>query len=218
MISIRGKGFPFKRASKTWEEGGWLACPRSSQEVATPFGGMCMWCLQNFQTFFPLIYTTEFTQSPILQGSAKSWSPGLTNFVTADAYHFCLALPAAFTQPEDHILAEPCIRTGGSPPLPYKRHLWTVPCADRRERETASPSDVNVRYFARSAKNLRANKLDPQVEKGKPHNSLGFPCCMIHERPRSVGVEDKELPSCFLSSILFMSLIISLRCLLSCCD
>ena len=30
------------------------------------------------------------------------------NFVTALAYHFCLALPATFTQPGDHLLAEPC--------------------------------------------------------------------------------------------------------------
>ena len=39
----------------------------------------------------------------ILQGSAKRWFPGLVNFVTAVAYHFCLALPAAFT-PGDHLL------------------------------------------------------------------------------------------------------------------
>ena len=30
--------------------------------------------------------------------------PGLENFVTALAYHFCLALPAAFTRPGDHLL------------------------------------------------------------------------------------------------------------------
>ena len=34
-----------------------------------------------------------------LQGSDKRWSPRLVNFVTALAYHFCLALPAAFVQP-----------------------------------------------------------------------------------------------------------------------
>ena len=42
------------------------------------------------------------------QGSARRRCPGLVNFVTALAYHFCLALPAAFTQPGDHLLAEPC--------------------------------------------------------------------------------------------------------------
>ena len=36
----------------------------------------------------------------------------MVKFVPAVAYHFCLALPAAFTQPGDHLLAEPCILTG----------------------------------------------------------------------------------------------------------
>ena len=31
------------------------------------------------------------------------------NFVPAVGYHFCLALPAVFTQPGDRLLAEPCI-------------------------------------------------------------------------------------------------------------
>ena len=30
------------------------------------------------------------------------------NFVPALAYHFCLSLPAGFTQPGAHLLAEPC--------------------------------------------------------------------------------------------------------------
>ena len=33
----------------------------------------------------------------------------MVNFVNALAYHFCLASPAAFTQPEDRLLAKPCI-------------------------------------------------------------------------------------------------------------
>ena len=33
------------------------------------------------------------------------------DFVPAVAYHFCLALPAVFTQPEDHLLAKPCRET-----------------------------------------------------------------------------------------------------------
>ena len=43
----------------------------------------------------------------ILQRSAKVGAPGLVNFITAVADRFSLALPAAFTQPGDHILAEP---------------------------------------------------------------------------------------------------------------
>ena len=43
-----------------------------------------------------------------VKGSTKRRLPGLANFVTAVAYHICLALTAAFTKPGDHILAEPC--------------------------------------------------------------------------------------------------------------
>ena len=45
----------------------------------------------------------------LVQGSAKRPSPSLVNFVAALAYHFCLALPAEFTHPGAHLLAEPCI-------------------------------------------------------------------------------------------------------------
>ena len=51
------------------------------------------------------------TSSTHVQGSAKRQSLGLENFVTALTYHFCLALPVEFTQPWDHLLAEPCIST-----------------------------------------------------------------------------------------------------------
>ena len=43
-----------------------------------------------------------------VQGSANRQTPGWANFVTALAYHFCLALTAAFTQPGDHLLAKRC--------------------------------------------------------------------------------------------------------------
>ena len=35
-------------------------------------------------------------------------SPGVVNSFAAVAYHFCLILPTAFTQPGDHILAKLC--------------------------------------------------------------------------------------------------------------
>ena len=38
---------------------------------------------------------------------AKRWAPGLVNFVAAVAYHFCLSLPAAFTQPGAAFKASP---------------------------------------------------------------------------------------------------------------
>ena len=43
-------------------------------------------------------------------GLAKRQSPGLMNFVTALPYHFCLALPKAFTQPGDYLLDKPCTK------------------------------------------------------------------------------------------------------------
>ena len=55
------------------------------------------------QINFCIIFDNIFFifESPILQGSAERRSPGLVTFVTALAYHFCPALPAAFTQPGD---------------------------------------------------------------------------------------------------------------------
>ena len=41
-------------------------------------------------------------------GFGQKWFPGLVNFVPAVAYHLCLALPVAFTQPLAHLLAKPC--------------------------------------------------------------------------------------------------------------
>ena len=39
---------------------------------------------------------------------AQRQVPGLVNLVPPRAYYFCLALTAAFTQPEAHLLADPC--------------------------------------------------------------------------------------------------------------
>ena len=44
----------------------------------------------------------------IIQRSAKVGAPGLLNFITVDAYHFCTSLPAAFTQPGAPTLADFC--------------------------------------------------------------------------------------------------------------
>ena len=43
-----------------------------------------------------------------IRGSAKRWSPGLVKFVSAAAYHFCLALPAEFTQPGPAVFQPNC--------------------------------------------------------------------------------------------------------------
>ena len=38
----------------------------------------------------------------------KGRAPGLVTFVHALAYHFCMALPEAFTKPGDRLFADPC--------------------------------------------------------------------------------------------------------------
>ena len=58
-----------------------------------------------------------------VQGSAKRRASGFVNFVPAVAYHSYLALPAAFTQPGAHLLAEPCTFFGCSH---YKDRLKLV--------------------------------------------------------------------------------------------
>ena len=73
----------------------------------------------NFTTFLSLAFlpsristlpqfSNPFTFVSRIQGLAKRWSLGLVNFVTALVYHLCLAMPTAFTQPRNHLLAEPC--------------------------------------------------------------------------------------------------------------
>ena len=50
-----------------------------------------------------------------IQRSGKVSAPGLVNFITAVAYHFCPSLPAAFTQPVTPTLAglcRPCLKRG----------------------------------------------------------------------------------------------------------
>ena len=48
----------------------------------------------------------------VVQGSANPQTPGLVNFVTAVAYHLCLNLPRAFSQPGARGLADLCISVG----------------------------------------------------------------------------------------------------------
>ena len=53
----------------------------------------------------------------ILQGSAKRLRPGLINFAPAVAYHCCLSLPAAFTQPGRSLFADSFSRSWGGSKL-----------------------------------------------------------------------------------------------------
>ena len=65
-------------------------------------------------SIFPVHQLTRFAISlssssdTHVQSSAIVGSPGLVNFITAVAYHFCPSLPAAFTQPGASTLADLC--------------------------------------------------------------------------------------------------------------
>ena len=56
-----------------------------------------------FELFDKVSESKSHYSTMFVQGSAKRRSPGLVNFVTALAFHSCLALPAACTQPGDHL-------------------------------------------------------------------------------------------------------------------
>ena len=43
------------------------------------------------------------------EGSSIRWAPGLVNFVPGVAYHFCLNLHAAFSQPGARFILAPFI-------------------------------------------------------------------------------------------------------------
>ena len=47
--------------------------------------------------------------STLYKAQLKRWTPGMVKFDPAVAFHFCLALPAAFTQPGAHFLTELCV-------------------------------------------------------------------------------------------------------------
>ena len=77
-------------------------------------------------------------QAVVVQGSAKRRSPGLVTFVTALAYHFCPALPAAFTQPGKRSLEIPC--TGhGQKVVPRLRE-----CCRQSQAEVVSKSSSKI--------------------------------------------------------------------------
>ena len=53
----------------------------------------------------------------------QGWTKiGLMNYVSAVAYHFCLNLPAAFTQPGFHSFGNPCTALGASRKRPSPVH------------------------------------------------------------------------------------------------
>ena len=66
--------------------------------------------MKAFHASFNIGICAEETSEAHAAGSTGlgQWrSPGLVNYVPALAYHICLALPSAFTQPGVRHLAEP---------------------------------------------------------------------------------------------------------------
>ena len=66
----------------------------------------------------------------VFTGLGKKRAPGLVNFVHAVAYHLCLALPLAITQPGARLKAELCISyvTEGAPKgFEFPRLAWKLP-------------------------------------------------------------------------------------------
>ena len=105
-----------------------------------------------------------------IQGSAKRRSPGLVHFVTALAYHCCLAWPAAFTQPGAHLLAEPCILHHPSLPFSIRTRRATpvraagTGLATRRPSAppSAAPAQEHAPPDTESAASVRSNPVVPQ--------------------------------------------------------
>ena len=70
--------------------------------------GLCQLFLLESRMLPPNKNPSLFFPSLLYRARLKGGPPGLVNFVTAVAFHFFLALPAALTQPGDHLLTEPC--------------------------------------------------------------------------------------------------------------
>ena len=107
---------------------------------------------------------TLYLDPSIVQGPAKRWSPGLVNFVPSLAYHSCLALPAAFTQPGVCLLAEPTIHHQTAIVRETQRSFLDVLVYDDKEK-----------------------KCSPKTEPSSilcPRKSIQMPC---HSPTQSVG-------------------------------
>ena len=86
--------------------------------------------------FNPIIYASDVvrkrshemcvipgTAVSALHGSPKESFPGLVNFVTAVAYHLCLNLPRAFSQPGKHSFGDPCTYATFHP---FPVDIWAI--------------------------------------------------------------------------------------------
>ena len=73
--------------------------------VLVSTGGLCQRDVSPCTNMWDCLFELNFC---IIQGSTTRRALGLVNFVPALAYHFCLNLPAALSQPGARLLVEPC--------------------------------------------------------------------------------------------------------------
>ena len=95
---------------------------------------------------FPHPFTYDIHADERGGGSAKRLWPGLVNFVAALAYHFCLALPALFTQPGNHHLAEPCNKRGYQVPGNMILTFWFQTGMRTRGRVPKNSVQTSYKY------------------------------------------------------------------------
>ena len=99
--------------------------------------------------------------SSSVQWNPKECLPGLVNFVTDVAYHFCLTLIAAFTQPGYHLLAKPCRGEGGEGGEGRERKGGQLM---RRDRHCSAGDRLNVTVGSR-CRCMRAHILHEEGRK-----------------------------------------------------
>ena len=87
--------------------------------------------MKHFLRLLPSSSTLGLKSLEHKRGSAKRWSPGMANFLTALAYHFCLAQPAAFTKPGDISKQIIALDLNRDPPKPPRscpsQHIFNSP-------------------------------------------------------------------------------------------
>ena len=82
---------------------------RDGTAVASPLPFLSSGCTRNMPNILGALF-----REVGLQGSPKECFPGLVNFVTAVAYHFCLNLPIASSQPGKHSFGDHCTYCGSA--------------------------------------------------------------------------------------------------------
>ena len=113
----------------------------------------------------------------------------MVNFVPAVAYHFCLALPAAFTQPGALLLAEPCrsidFRPSSARLMPSKQETLGL---KGQNQKTLLPQWNFTRLLRKSS--------DGEMEKGnwpdgfwvsRPHSLSSLACTFGDPKKRRKG-------------------------------